>query len=171
MRWQMLNSIDARRGAGGIFGGGLEHDVPAEAQRIPDGQAVCADELAAAFALVESLTDSASPMSAPMAELRDRLEALKARLARALEEGVAADAPEVQQAQRELDAIDAERLAHGGVFCGDASKGVVPAGQATLSVLLNNSYGAPMPGDDITPTRIDCACAGLVKAIQMRPEP
>jgi hypothetical protein len=138
----MLNAIDARRGAGGIFCGGIEHDLPAEAQHIPDGQAVCADELASAFALVESLTDSAAPMSGPMEAIRDRLEAQKARLAAALEKGAAADAPEVQEAQRELDAIDSERLAHGGVFAGDASKGVVPAGQASLSILLNHCYGA-----------------------------
>jgi hypothetical protein len=138
----MLNAIDGRRGSGGVFGGALEHDLPAEAQRIPDGQAVCADELAAAYALVESLTDSAAPMSAPMSAIRDRLEDAKARLARALQAGAPADAPEVQQAQRELDAIDAERLAHGGVFAGDAQKGVIPAGQATLSALLNHCYGA-----------------------------
>ena len=138
---QMLNAIDARRGAGGIFAGALQHDVPAEAQVIPEGQAVCADELAAAYALLESLTDSAAPMNAAMSATRERLEGVKARLAAALERGVAADAPEVQEAQRELDAIDAERLAHGGVFCGDVTHGV-PAGQATLSVLLNHCYGA-----------------------------
>ena len=138
----MLNAIDARRGAGGIFGGALEHDLPAEAQRIPDGQAVCADELAAAYALLESLTDTAAPMSAPMLAIRECLEGVKARLARALETGAAADADEVQAAQRELDEVDAARLAHGGVFAGDVAKGAVPAGQATLSALLNPCYGA-----------------------------
>ena len=138
----MLNAIDARRGAGGIFAGALQHDLPAEAQVIPEGQAVCADELAAAYALLESLTDSAAPMNAAMTATRERLEALKARLAAALERGAAANASEVIEAQRELDAIDAERLAHSGIFCGDVTKGAVPAGQATLSVLLNHCYGA-----------------------------
>lgn len=143
---QMLNAIDSRR-SGGIFAGAIEHDRLPEEQQIPEGQAVCADELAAAYALLESLTDSAAPMSAPMLSLRERLEALKARLAAAMEQGLAADAPEVQAAQRELDGIDSARLAHGGVFAGDAAKGVVPAGQALLSSLLNNCYGARAMGE------------------------
>ena len=152
----MLNAIDARRGAGGIFAGALQHDVPAEAQVIPEGQAVCADELAAAYALLESLTDPAAPMNAAMSATRDRLEAIKARLAAALERGTAADAPEVVEAQHELDAIDTERLAHGGVYCGDVAKGVVPAGQATLSVLLNHCYGAQRDACRICAATAEC---------------
>ena len=150
----MLNAIDARRGSGGIFAGALQHDLPAEAQVIPEGQAVCADELAAAYALLESLTDTAAPMNAAVIATRERLEAVKARLAAALERGLAADALEVVESQRELDAIDAERLAHNGVFCGDVAKGVVPAGQATLSALLNHCYGARLSGGGCVGARV-----------------
>ena len=89
---------------------------------------MCSDELAASYALLESLTDTAAPMSAPMLAIQRQLESIKARLTDALTRGVQLSA--IAREQEELDAIDAARMAHGGVFCGDLASGRIPAGQA-----------------------------------------
>jgi hypothetical protein len=126
----MLNAIDASRGPGGIFAGGIDHDDPAKTvipgarsaawcprsllallsrwaltqhARLPscaEGQAVCADELAAAFALVESLTDTAAPMSAPMLALHEQLKGIQGRLAAAVKRGASAEEITADQGAR-----------------------------------------------------------------------
>jgi hypothetical protein len=133
------------------------HPSPAPARA--DGQAVCSDELAACFSLLEALTDSAEPMSGAAAALYGQLKDLEARLQAAYDRGAAAEDIKAEQGAsacaslrcslrfacltrviavfwrpaEALDAIDAERLKHGGVFAGDLAKGQVPPGQAGAS--------------------------------------
>jgi hypothetical protein len=61
---------------------------------------VCADELAAAFALVESLTDSAAPMSAPMLALHEQLKGIQGRLAAAVKRGASTEEIQADQGAR-----------------------------------------------------------------------
>jgi hypothetical protein len=128
-----------------------------------DGQAVCSDELAACFSLLEALTDSASPMSGGALAIYEQLKGLEGRLQAAYDRGATAEDIKSEQgacacvresaramqcslgwfsqrmftrartfspAAEALDAIDAERMAHGGIFAGDLAKGPVPPGQA-----------------------------------------
>jgi hypothetical protein len=43
-----------------------------------------------------------------------------------------------------LDAIDAERLKHGGVFAGDLAKGTVPPGQAGAARRAGDGRRCPL---------------------------
>ena len=89
---------------------------------------MCSDELASAFAKLEALTDSAAPISGRASELLSRLKGIRQHLEAAQRERAAPE--DLKPLQEELDAIDAERLAHGGVFAGDVKGGHIPPGQA-----------------------------------------
>ena len=125
---QMLNAVDSRRGSGGIFGGAIQDDIP-------PGQAECSETLAACYAEVEALTDSAAALSAPMAAIKAELDGLTNELQRAQERG--AGAADIGALQEKLDAIDTQRM--DGVWCGEPG-GRIPPGQAVLSEALHKAY-------------------------------
>jgi len=107
---------------------------------LSDGQAVCSDELAASFELLEKLTDTAVPISTPMKGIDDELYSIRANLRQALAAKTSDETETVHALQEQLDAIDAARLASGGVFCGRLAAGEVPSGQAAASALLAECY-------------------------------
>lgn len=131
---------DARAAQGGIFGGHINHDDPSKTS-IPPGQAECSDELAACYAVLEKLkTSSAQPLSSSATEILHQLQGIKRFLEAALQSRGTVSLDEVQRHGGMLDKIDADRLAHGGVFGGDLKQGAIPPGQAVLSSLLANNY-------------------------------
>ncbi len=58
---------------------------------------MCSDELAACFALLEALTDSAEPMSGAAAALYAQLKELEARLQAAYDRGASAEDIKAEQ--------------------------------------------------------------------------
>ena len=135
-----LSAIDEERAAhSGIFGGRIDHDDPSKTV-IPAGQADCSDELAACYTILEKLKDSAQPMSSSAQDILYQLQGIKRFLEDAVKSQGSVSLDELQRHGGMLDKIDADRLAHGGIFAGDLKEGVIPRGQAVLSSLLAHNY-------------------------------
>ena len=132
---EQLRAIDSAR-EGLVIAGHIDKEDPSKTV-IPPGQAVCSDALAADYALLESLTDSAQLMSAAVRAIFSQLTDEHMWATAAQTKDVSQD--ELKRHQDVLRHIDAERLAHGGIFAGDASTGI-PAGQAVLSELLAECF-------------------------------
>ena len=151
-------AIDSKRSADGIFCGDLKSNVPA-------GQAAAADVLSACYSLISELVDTASPISAELSDtyrslagIRNAL--LQLRTARTWDDAEARHPAhprphtrphppggvvraqvdrKLKRYQGQLDKIDGERSARGGIFGGGkASLHHVPAGQAACA-----EVGAP----------------------------
>ena len=110
---------------------------------------MCAEELASAYALLESLTDDAVPAPESIASIHRELSGIRKSLLSATKHGGnfdsslpgEADANQhLRRLQGQLDRIDSERLANGGVFGGSLATGEVPPGQAVLSEMLAECY-------------------------------
>ena len=117
--------------------------------RLPAGQAECSDELAAAYTLLESLTDTAVPAPESVSAIHSELAGIRRSLLGATKQGGNFDSSlpgetdamaHLRRLQGQLDRIDRKRIEAGGVFGGSLATGEIPPGQALLSEMLAECY-------------------------------
>jgi hypothetical protein len=86
------------------------------------------------------MKDGAQPMSSGATDILHQLQGIKKWLVEAAKGPGRVTLHDLQRHGGMLDAVDATRQAHGGIFGGDLATGDIPAGQAVLSSLLASSY-------------------------------
>lgn len=114
------------------------------------GQAECSEELASAYTLLESLTDTAVPAPESVSAIHKELAGIRRSLLGATKHGGNFDSSlpgeidacqHLRRLQGQLDRIDRERIEAGGMFGGSLATGEIPQGQAMLSEMLAECYG------------------------------